>query len=297
MGLNKLLKHLENMSEQVSKMEDALSVYNCAEVNEQAAAAFLSSEKFKSKVEDALQDEKALKECLNAVDLTSLKVTDNEESIVAMVEKVNRGFGKRGNVAAICVYPSFVATVKQNLQAEGVKIAAVSGGFPHSQTMMEVKIAETRLCLLDGADEIDVVLPVGKFLGGDFTGCADEIGELKSCCQDKTLKVILETGVMPSLSMVAEAALLAMEAGADFVKTSTGKEREGATPEAAWAMCKAIRQYFEKSGRKVGFKVAGGVRTQQDAVTYLTIARSVLGEEWVEQGLFRIGATALVDKL
>ena len=202
------------------------------------------------------------KEIFHCIDLTTLKCTDSEESVMKFTEKVNEFVDKYPdleNVAAICVYPNMAEIVSDSLEADNVKIACVSGGFPSSQTFMEVKVAETAMALHAGAEEIDIVMPIGKFLCGDYEGMCDEIGELKDICGEKTLKVILETGALRTASNIKKAAILAMYAGADFIKTSTGKEAISATPEAALVMCEAIKEYYKETGRKVGFKAAGGI--------------------------------------
>ena len=200
-------------------------------------------------------------------------------------------------MAAICVYPNFAEIVKDTLEVEDVKIACVSGGFPSSQTFSEIKVAETAMALLDGADEIDVVISVGKFLSGDYEAMCDEIQELKDTCKERHLKVILETGALKTASNIKKAALLAMYSGADFVKTSTGKQQPAATPEAAYVMCQAIKEYYEQTGNKVGFKPAGGINTVADAVNYYTIVKEVLGEEWLNNSLFRLGTSRLANLL
>ena len=246
---------------------------------------------------DNLEAKKLLFHC---IDLTSLKCTDSEESIMKFTEKVNEfvdKFPDLENVASICVYPNMAEIVNDTLEADDVKIACVSGGFPSSQTFMEVKVAETAMAIHTGAEEIDIVMPVGKFLCGDYEGMCDEIGELKDVCGEKTLKVILETGVLRTASNIKKAAILAMYSGADFVKTSTGKEAISATPEAALVMCEAIKEYYKETGRKVGFKAAGGIDSIKKALAYYTIVKEVLGEEWLNNGLFRIGASRLANQL
>ncbi|WP_420187598.1 deoxyribose-phosphate aldolase [Bacteroides pyogenes] len=236
----------------------------------------------------------------NCIDLTTLNTTDSDESVMRLTEKVNEfdnAFPDLKNVAAICVYPNFAAIVKNTLEVDGVNIACVSAGFPSSQTFIEVKIAETSLAVADGADEIDIVLSVGKFLSGDYETMCDEIEELKEACKESHLKVILETGALKSAANIKKASLLSMYAGADFIKTSTGKQQPAATPEAAYAMCEAIRDYHEKTGRKVGFKPAGGINTVHDAIVYYTIVKEVLGEEWLTNKLFRLGTSRLANLL
>ena len=201
------------------------------------------------------------------------------------------------NVAAICVYTNMAELVNDTLEADDVSIACVSGGFPSSQTFMEVKVAETAMAIHTGADEIDIVMPVGKFLNGDYEGMCDEIEELKDICGDKPLKVILETGILRSATNIKKAAILAMYSGADFIKTSTGKESISATPEAALVMCEAIREYYKETGRKIGFKAAGGIDNVQKALAYYTIVKETLGEEWLNNKLFRIGTSRLANSL
>ena len=240
------------------------------------------------------------KQLFNCIDLTTLKCTDTEESVMKFTEKVNEiadRYPDLDNVAAICVYPNMAEIVNDTLEADDVSIACVSGGFPSSQTFMEVKVAETAMAIHTGADEIDIVMPVGKFLNGDYEGMCDEIEELKDICGDKPLKVILETGILRSATNVKKAAILAMYSGADFIKTSTGKESISATPEAALIMCEAIREYYKETGRKVGFKAAGGIDNVQKALAYYTIVKETLGEEWLNNKLFRIGTSRLANSL
>lgn len=234
------------------------------------------------------------------IDLTSLTSLDTRDSIWRMVEQVNDYEGTRPdvpNVAAICVYPLFVDTVKQALTAQDVKIASVAGGFPASQTFVEVKIAETAMAVMQGADEIDVVLNLGYFMEENFEDLSEEIQEIKESCRGTHLKVILETGALGSMANVQKAAILAIYSGADFIKTSTGKEYPGATPEAVYTMCQVVKTYHSITNRKIGIKVSGGVRTAEDAVKYYTIVKEVLGEEWLNKDYFRIGASSLVGDI
>lgn len=236
----------------------------------------------------------------HCIDLTTLKCTDSEQSVMKFTEKVNEFDDKYpdlDNVAAICVYPNMAEIVNDTLEADHVNIACVSGGFPSSQTFTEVKVAETAMALHAGADEIDIVIPVGKFLEGDYEGMCDEIEELKEVCGDKHLKVILETGALKTASNIKKASILSMYSGADFIKTSTGKENPAATPEAAYVMCNAIKEYHRETGRKIGFKPAGGINTVKDALTYYTIVKEVLGKEWLNNQLFRLGTSRLANLL
>jgi deoxyribose-phosphate aldolase len=237
----------------------------------------------------------------NTIDLTTLKGTDSPQSVSEFVEKVNlfdEEHPELKNVAAICVYPNFSQVVRTVLDVSDVEIACVSGGFPSSQTFTEVKVAETALAIEGGADEIDIVLNVGDFLDGDWEGVSDEIEELKAVCRDRArLKVILETGALKSAKSIAAASVLALYSGADFLKTSTGKDFPGATLEAAYVMCSCIKEYYEKTGTMVGFKASGGVATTEEAVAYYTVVKEVLGEEWLTNEYFRIGASRLANNL
>ena len=238
------------------------------------------------------------KKIYSCIDLTSLNTTDTRESIWNFTEKVNDFDGTTDvpNVAAICVYPNFVETVKEALTAD-VKIASVAGGFPSSQTFVEVKIAEVALAVASGADEIDIVLNLGLFYDENYEELAEELDEIKHACRDARLKVILETGALKSLSDIAKASVLALYSGADFLKTSTGKVYEGATLEAAYVMCSIIKQYDAKNNTKTGFKASGGIRTVEDAIKYYTVAREVLGDDYMTPEYFRIGASSLADNI
>lgn len=241
-----------------------------------------------------------LKQIHGLIDLTSLTSIDTKESIWKLVDRVNDFEGIRPdvpNVAAICTYPLFIETVKQALTAQEVKIASVAGGFPSSQTFMEIKIAETGMAVMQGADEIDMVMNIGYFLEENYEELAEEIQEVKESCRTAKLKVILETGALKSPENIQKAAILALYSDADFIKTSTGKGYPGATPEAVYVMCQTIKKYHSITGRKVGIKVSGGVRTAEEAVRYYTIVREILGNDWLTKELFRIGASSLVEDI
>ncbi len=267
----------------------------------------LNDEEVKAKVKKLLEEHLAENNTLdvkkflfNCIDLTTLKETDNDEYVMKFTQKVNQfdeEYPELKNVAAICVYPCFAEIVRDTLEVEDVKVACVSGGFPSSQTYTEVKIVETALAIKDGADEIDIVIPVGKYLAGDYESMCDEIDELKETCREHTLKVILETGALKHASDIKKAALLSLYAGGDFIKTSTGKIAVSATPEAAYVMCQAIKEYHEKTGIMKGFKAAGGINTVQDAIRYYTIVKEVLGEEWLNNKYFRLGTSRLANLL
>ncbi|MDR1880535.1 MAG: deoxyribose-phosphate aldolase [Tannerellaceae bacterium] len=234
------------------------------------------------------------------IDVTSLSAMDTKEKIWRLVEGINDFEGSRPdvpNVAAICTYPLFTETVKQALTAQEVKIVAVTGGFPAAQTFEEVKIAETALAVMSGAEEIDTVLNPGAMLEENYQELAGQIEEIKASAHDAPLKVILETGALGSMENVRKAAIFAIYAGADFIKTSTGKEFPGATPEAAYTMCEVIKAYHSLTGIRIGIKLSGGIRTAEEAVTYYTIVKEVLGEEWLNKSYFRIGASSLADDI
>ncbi len=240
-----------------------------------------------------------IREIYSCIDLTTLNTTDTREDIWQFTDKVNKFEGSNPlikNVAAICVFPNLVKTVKESLTAN-VKIASVCAGFPSSQTFLEVKIAETALAVADGADEIDIVLNLGLFLNDDIEELCEEIDEIKEACHEAKLKVILETGALETAEKINNASVLALYSGADFLKTSTGKVYSGATLEAAYVMCLAIKNYYKKTGIKKGIKISGGVSTVQDAINYYTIVKETLGEEWCNQNLFRIGTSRLANTL
>ncbi|MDE7397751.1 MAG: deoxyribose-phosphate aldolase, partial [Muribaculum sp.] len=195
------------------------------------------------------------------------------------------------------VYPNFAQVVRTVLDVSDVRVACVSGAFPSGQSFIEVKIAETSLAIAGGADEIDIVFNVGNYLDGDWEEVCDEIAEQKHACRDAHLKVILETGALKTAEAIRNASILSMYSGADFIKTSTGKVYPGASLEAAYVMCQSIKEYFDKTGRRVGFKASGGISTSADAVLYYTIVKEVLGEEWLTPELFRIGASRLANNL
>lgn len=236
-----------------------------------------------------------------SIELTSLKTTDSEESILAFTERVNdfdSQYPDLPHVATICVYPCFADIVAESLEVDGVEIACVSGSFPSSQARIEVKVAETSLAVADGATEIDIVMPVGKFLSGDYEGVCDEIQELKAACGEEVpMKVILETGALKTATNIKKASILAMYAGADYIKTSTGKLEPAATPEAAYVMCQAIKEYYDETGIQIGFKPAGGINSVMDAIIYYTIVKEVLGEKWLTNKWLRLGTSRLANML
>lgn len=248
---------------------------------------------------DTFNQKSIYSQILSFVDITSLNPTDSVASITEFVEKINKfdtKFEILPHPAAICVYPKFVQTVKDNL-VEDLEIASVAGGFPDANTFIEVKVAEVAMAVMEGATEIDVVIPSGMVFNGEFEEIYDELSEIKASCRDAKLKVILETGVLNDPVLIKKAALVAMNAGADFIKTSTGKVSVGATYDAVYVMAKTISEYNALNNVKVGLKVAGGVSTTEQAVSYYTIVASVLGEDWLNASLFRFGASRLVNAL
>ncbi len=280
----------------MSKYEDLFKFYNC-ELNDDAIKADIDKILAAHYAENDTKE--VYKQCLSQIDLTSLNGTDTHAEIISMVKKVN-GFKKEypqlPNVGAICVYPALVPVVKEHL-TENIGIAAVSAGFPASQTFIEVKIAETAMCVLEGATEIDVVISIGKFLEGNYEEVFEELTEIKSSCRHAHLKVILETGALKSATNIKKASILAMEAGADFIKTSTGKIPVAATLEATYVMCHAIKEWNEANDIKVSYKPAGGIVTTEDAVKHYTLVKEILGKEWLNNTRFRFGASRLANNL
>lgn len=283
--MNELIKKLDACIKSYNGMDDATMLSKTTEIVAKSG-------------KEANED--TYKLILSCLDLTTLSATDTVEKVQGMVNKVNHfqtNFSDYPNVGAICVYPALVATVRESLKVNGVDIASVTGGFPASQTFIEIKVAETSLAVMDGADEIDMVLGIGEFLTGNLEKCFEDISEIKAACGTAKLKVILETGALKTAENIYNASIIAMEAGADFIKTSTGKEIDAASPEAAYVMTKAISEFTAKSGRKVGFKAAGGISTTEEALKYYTIVKENLGDEWLNNKLFRIGASRLANSL
>lgn len=292
------MQHYSQSGERLdSKMEQMFEQYSLDLDNEKVKA------EVKALIDRHLQENNTVevkKFLFNSVELTTLKTTDSEDSVLQFVERVNKfddEYSELGHVATVCVYPCFAQICHDSLENDNVRIACVSGSFPSSQALLEVKVAETALAIKDGADEIDIVMPVGKFLVEDYSGVADDIAELKAVCGEHKMKVILETGCLKTASNIKKASLLAMYSGADYIKTSTGKLEPAATPEAAYVMCQAIKEYYEKTGIQIGFKPAGGMKTVEDALTYYTIVKEVLGEKWLTNEWLRLGTSSLANKL
>lgn len=244
--------------------------------------------------------QESLKTILSCMDLTTLNTDDTSEKVRSMCRKVNElpaSFAGAPNVGAICVYPALVPVVKKHLLSDGVGIASVGGGFPSSQTFLEIKTDECIRAVKAGATEVDIVISVGKLLEGDDQTVAYEIRNIRDAIDQARLKVILETGLLTSPDVIYHASLTAIRSGADFIKTSTGKVEPAATPEAVLVMCEAIRNHWNNTGAKTGIKPAGGISTTEQALRYMSIINAVLGEEWLNPGLFRIGASRLANRV
>ena len=302
MGIIKdiILNDLENQNAQQtpSKYEEALAKYNTNIDDQEVRDAVRKIIAEKVPENDNMDVKRFL---FGSIELTTLKTTDSDTSVLAFTERVNdfdNEYPDLPHVATICVYPCFAKTVAESLEVDGVEIACVSGSFPSSQARIEVKVAETSLAVADGATEIDIVMPVGKFLSGDYEGVCDDIAELKAACgEDVAMKVILETGTLKTASNIKKASILSMYAGADYIKTSTGKLEPAATPEAAYVMCQAIKEYYDKTGIQIGFKPAGGINSVMDALIYYTIVKEVLGEKWLTNKWLRLGTSRLANML
>ncbi|WP_297224487.1 deoxyribose-phosphate aldolase [uncultured Prevotella sp.] len=281
-----------------NKYEQTLAKYNTSIDDNAVRDAVRNIIAEKVSANDTIDVKKFL---FGSIELTTLKTTDSDTSVLAFTERLNdfdNQYPDMPHVATVCVYPCFANTVAESLEVDGVEIACVSGSFPSSQARIEVKIAETSLAVADGATEIDIVMPVGKFLSGDYEGVCDDIAELKAACGETVpMKVILETGALKTATNIKKAALLSMYAGADYIKTSTGKLQPAATPEAAYVMCQAIKEYYDETGIQIGFKPAGGINSVMDAIIYYTIVKEVLGEKWLTNKWFRLGTSRLANML
>ena len=280
-----------------SPYEQAFAKFNLHLHDEEVAAAVGRLVEEKKAQYDTPEVKRAL---LGTIELTSLKVTDSAESILQWVERINEFTDQHPalpHLAGLCVYPRYASIVAQSLEVENMQTVCVVGGFPASQTFAEIKTAETGLAVMDGATEVDCVMPVGALLSEDYETVYDEIHEVREAAGNARLKVILETGALQTAERIKRAAIMALYSGADFLKTSTGKITPGATPLAAYVMCQTLKEYFQLTGERIGFKAAGGIATVDDALTYYTIAREVLGPEWTEHGLLRFGASRLADNV
>ena len=286
--------HNHNHAPLMSKYEEALSKYNLNISDEEVREAVKKIIAEKVPENDTPEIKRFL---MGSIEL---KTTDSEDNVLAFTEKVNQfdeAYGDLPHVATICVYPCFAKIVSQTLEIDGVEIACVSGSFPSSQALIDVKVIETQLAIKDGATEIDIVMPVGKFLSGDYEGVCDEIQQMKEACGDHAMKVILETGCLKTAANIKKASILSMYSGADYIKTSTGKLEPAATPEAAYVMCQAIKEYYDQTGIQIGFKPAGGINSVMDALIYYTIVKEILGEKWLTNRWFRLGTSRLANML
>ncbi len=243
-----------------------------------------------------------LRKIMSVIDLTTLKPTDNKQNVGKMVEQIN-GFHSYTrfigipNIAAICIYPCFVPFVKKKLTARRVKLASVAAGFPASQTFQKIKIAEAQMAVAKGAQEIDIVMPVGKFLEDRFQEVFNEIETIKKTIKNAHLKVILETGALETPEDIKIASIIAMQAGADFIKTSTGMLPKGASLNAVYLMAQAVKEHYKLTGKKVGIKPAGGISTARQAIEYMAVIHNLLPIEWLSSPLFRIGASRLANNV
>lgn len=289
--------HEENEEPMKSPFVQAFEKFNFDFTDEQIT---LAVHKLVDDNREKYNNREAKCQCLGAVELTTLKVTDSQESVLKFTENVNRFANEHPelpHLATICVYPNFAKIVSSSLEADGVEVACVSGGFPSSQTFLEIKTAETALAVHDGATEIDMVLNVGAFLSGDYETCMEEIQEIKAAAGNKPLKVILETGALKTAENIKKASILSIYSGADFIKTSTGKIDPAATLEAAYVMCQTIKEYEAITGTQIGFKAAGGIKNVDEAIDFYTVVREILGEEFIKSGLYRIGTSRLANLL
>ncbi|MCD7971259.1 MAG: deoxyribose-phosphate aldolase [Candidatus Azobacteroides sp.] len=276
----------------MGKYSDILKEYNLSKENAEIQEIIKET-----KEKSTIIENKELMSLLSCIDLTSLNTTDTEKEINELVEKVNRfsdEFNDLPPVASICTFPVFIGELKRNLTEKRTNICTVTG-FPNPQTYLEVKIAETALAVSEGAEEIDTVISVSKLLEEKYDEVGEEIEEIKHACREAKLKVILETGAYKNNKQIYTASIIAMYAGADFIKTSTGKYTVNATPEAAIVMCQAIRDFYEKTQYKVGFKAAGGIKTIEEVLQYLKITEQIAGKEWIGKNYFRIGTSKLTN--
>lgn len=280
----------------MNKFEELFNAYPCPFTDEQVKA---NVEEIVKNHFDENNNVEVWKKCLTFIDLTTLNGDDTEEKVVKMAAAVNDFTDNYPcqNVASICVYPSLVPTVKETLNAEGVGITAVVGGFPAAQTFIEIKVAETAMTVAAGATEVDMVLSQGKFLSGNYEECFDEIAEIKAAAKDAHFKVILETGALKTAENIWKASILSLAAGAEFIKTSTGKIPVNATPEATYIMCQAVKAWYDKTGEVRCYKAAGGVATTEEAVQHYSIMKAVLGEKWLDNKHLRFGASRLANNL
>ena len=289
--------HHHHEMPQKSKIEEALGKYNLEITDEEVKEAVKKIIAEKVPENDTPEVKRFM---FGSIELTTLTTQDSAESVLQLVEKVNKfanEYPQMPHVATVVTYPRFTKLISESLEVEGVIPTCVSGAFPSSQALIEVKTVETGLAIRDGAENVDIVMHVGEFLSGDYETVCDEIQQQKETCGEVPMKVILETGDLGSCANIKKASLLAMYSGADYIKTSTGKEKISATPEAAYVMCQAIKEYYDETGVMVGFKPAGGINSVMDALIYYTIVKELLGEKWLTNELFRLGTSRLANLL
>ena len=289
--------HHHHEMPQKSKIEEALGKYNLEITDEEVKEAVKKIIAEKVPQNDTPEVKRFM---FGSIELTTLTTQDSAESVLQLVEKVNKfanEYPQMPHVATVVTYPRFTKLVSESLEVEGVIPTCVSGAFPSSQALIEVKTVETGLAIRDGAENVDIVMHVGEFLSGDYETVCDEIQQQKETCGEVPMKVILETGDLGSCANIKKASLLAMYSGTDYIKTSTGKEKISATPEAAYVMCQAIKEYYDETGVMVGFKPAGGINSVMDALIYYTIVKELLGEKWLTNELFRLGTSRLANLL
>ena len=289
--------HHHHEMPQKSKIEEALGKYNLEITDEEVKEAVKKIIAEKVPQNDTPEVKRFM---FGSIELTTLTTQDSAESVLQLVEKVNKfanEYPQMPHVATVVTYPRFTKLVSESLEVEGVIPTCVSGAFPSSQALIEVKTVETGLAIRDGAENVDIVMHVGEFLSGDYETVCDEIQQQKETCGEVPMKVILETGDLGSCANIKKASLLAMYSGDDYIKTSTGKEKISATPEAAYVMCQAIKEYYDETGVMVGFKPAGGINSVMDALIYYTIVKELLGEKWLTNELFRLGTSRLANLL
>jgi deoxyribose-phosphate aldolase len=290
-------QHEHNHAQPINRIEEALKKYNLEITDEEVQAAVKKIIAEKVSQNDTIEVKKFL---FGSIELTTLTTQDSDESVLRLVEKVNKfenEYPQMPHVATIVTYPRFTKLVSESLEVEGVIPTCVSGAFPSSQALIEVKVVETGLAIRDGAGNVDIVQHVGQFLSGDYETVCDEIQQQKEACGEVPMKVILETGDLGSAANIKKASLLAMYSGADYIKTSTGKEKVSATPEAVYVMCQAIKEYYNETGIVVGLKPAGGINSVMDALIYYTIVKEVLGEKWLTNDLFRLGTSRIANMI
>ena len=289
--------HHHHEMPQKSKIEEALGKYNLEISDEEVKEAVKKIIAEKVPQNDTPEVKRFM---FGSIELTTLTTQDSAESVLQLVEKVNKfanEYPQMPHVATVVTYPRFTKLVSESLEVEGVIPTCVSGAFPSSQALIEVKTVETGLAIRDGAENVDIVMHVGEFLSGDYETVCDEIQQQKETCGEVPMKVILETGDLGSCANIKKASLLAMYSGADYIKTSTGKEKISATPEAAYVMCQAIKEYYDETGVMVGFKPAGGINSVMDALIYYTIVKELQKEKWLTNELFRLGTSRLANLL